>query len=155
MFFVCGCWRYLFMGIVDSDWYSCVVVLLDTNLTLLSKNDSQTQKSQSHIITPPHQITTHTTTTNYNIHLLKVSKACLGEVGMLQVVVEDWKGQNPVVNTLTNMSTPYKEVCVVEVTVMVSWMVMEVWMVVTVIVMIEIIIVVVVMVSLMTAIMRG
>ena len=42
----------------------------------------------------------------YTSYLLKLSKAILGALGMLQFHVADWNGQKPVVNTRTNKSTP-------------------------------------------------
>jgi len=44
-----------------------------------------------------------------NKHLLKTSKACLGEGGMLHLGVADCVGQYPVVRTLTVRSTPPKD----------------------------------------------
>lgn len=42
---------------------------------------------------------------------LKMSKAMRGAWGMLHLGVADWVGQNPVVKTRTNRSTPYRFIC--------------------------------------------
>lgn len=46
-----------------------------------------------------------------NSYRLKVSNAILGEDGMAHLGVADWVGQNPVVKTRTNISTPCKLAC--------------------------------------------